>query len=346
MASDTMMGSPTGAGGGRGARLRTVLSTLLLMACPGAGVAQTVPLDIAATPLMRFDASGAVEFGALGFLGGLVLTSTSPQFGGLSGMSIEPDGAHFLAVTDHGFWLKGRITAEDDRPTGISGAVMAPMLGPGRKPLAKSRRRDVESLTRTPLGYVVGIERTQEIWLFPGQAPLATPARRLFSGPPLDALGSNEGIEALIAPPDNAPAPLIAIAEQSPTNAGILQGFLFDPLEPMKLAGSFSLARIDEFSATDAAISDDQMVYLLERRFDLLRGVAMRIRRFPLSEVRPGAEIVGETLITANRAASIDNMEAISLYRNEAGELIITLLSDNNFSLLQRTLLLRFKVLR
>lgn len=329
----------------RGVR-RAALSAFLLLAWSCASAAQTVPITIVATPVQRFDASGAVEFGALGFLGGLVLTSDAAQFGGLSGMSIDADGAGFLAVTDHGFWLKGKISSEHDHPTGISDAVMAPMLGPARKPLAKMQRRDVESLARTPLGYVVGIERMQEIWLFPGQEPLGTSARRLFAGPPLDALGSNQGLEALIAPADSNPASLIAIAEQSATNAAILPGFLFRPLDTMKLAGSFDVVRTDEFSATDAAISDDGMVYLLERRFDLLRGVAMRIRRFPLSEVRPGARVTGETLITAYRGASIDNMEAVGLHRNEAGEVIITLLSDDNFSLMQRTLLLRFKVLR
>ncbi|MCS0496809.1 esterase-like activity of phytase family protein [Ancylobacter sp. MQZ15Z-1] len=326
--------------------LRAILSAAWLAAGTLACAAQSVPVEITSTPIRRFDASGAIEFGALRFLGGLVLTSPAPDFGGISGMSIDPDGAGFLAVTDHGYWLKARIGTQDGRPTGISDAFMAPMLGKNRQPLAKSGRRDVESLTRTPSGYAVGIERKQEIWLFPDDAPLTTAGRPLVTGAPLAALGSNEGIEALIAPPDGTPAALVAIAEQSPTDPATLPGFLFRSLDRATLAGTFSIARDDEFSATDAAISDDGMVYLLERRFDLMRGVAMRIRRFPLSEVKPGAQIVGETLITANRAASIDNMEAIGLSRDEEGRLIITLLSDDNFSMLQRTLLLRFAVLR
>jgi hypothetical protein len=39
---------------------------------------------------------------------------------------------------------------------------------------------------------------------------------------------------------------------------------------------------------------------------------------------------------------NIDNMEAIAAHRSAAGETILTLMSDDNFSALQRTLLMQF----
>jgi hypothetical protein len=81
---------------------------------------------------------------------------------------------------------------------------------------------------------------------------------------------------------------------------------------------------------------------ILERRFSLLRGVGMRIRRFPLDRVEPGAVLDGTVLIEAGNGHRIDNMEALAAHRNTAGETILTILSDDNFSVLQRTLLLRF----
>ncbi len=326
---------------------RAVLAGFLLFWAEAA-TAQVVPIDIRATeiPADRFEPGGARRFGPLEFRGGLVLSSPSANFGGISGIVMQPDGAHFLAVTDKGMWLSGRITEDDGRPAGIVDARMAPMLGGNGRTLAADGRGDVESLARTGTGYIVGIERRQEIWSFPvsPSAPLPPTAggKRLIADPALDALGNNEGPEVVLAPPGGTPAPVVVIGEQNAADPATLPGFLFQPGANPVLAGRFAIARIDGFSATDAAISDDGQVYLLERRFDPLRGVAMRLRRFPLAEIRDGVVIAGETLLQANRASSIDNMEAIGLHRDAAGTLIITLMSDDNFSPLQRSLLLRF----
>jgi hypothetical protein len=80
---------------------------------------------------------------------------------------------------------------------------------------------------------------------------------------------------------------------------------------------------------------------LLERRFVPLFGIAFRIRRVPLATIRPGALLDGEVLIEADLGYQIDNMEALAVHR-AGGRTILTLFSDNNFSILQRTLILRF----
>jgi hypothetical protein len=81
---------------------------------------------------------------------------------------------------------------------------------------------------------------------------------------------------------------------------------------------------------------------LLERRYSPARGVAMRIRRVPLGLIKPGAQVDGKTLIEADLAYQIDNMEGIAVHRNAQGETVITLVSDDNFSIIQRNLLLQF----
>lgn len=322
-------------------RLLPLLAVALLL--PLAPIrAPAQPITITATPIERLDASGAVRFGPLEFRGGLVLSSTSSTFGGLSGLVLDAKGEEFLAVTDKGWWLSGRIASEGDRPVGLTDARMAPMMADNGKALSEQGRGDVESLVRVPSGLLVGIEGAQEVWLFPGPDPLRAFGTKLISDPALSRLGGNQGPETLLAPPGGVPAAVIVIAEESPDDPAALPGFLFAPLGKPKPVGRFTVARSDEFAATDAALADDGIVYLLERRFDYLRGVALRLRRFPLSALTPGAVITGEVLMTANRLAAIDNMEGLALHRNAAGELILTLLSDDNFSPLQRTLLLRF----
>ena len=50
----------------------------------------------------------------------------------------------------------------------------------------------------------------------------------------------------------------------------------------------------------------------------------------------------GATLIVADLGYQIDNMEGIGVHRNAPGETILTLVSDDNFSVIQRNLLLQF----
>jgi hypothetical protein len=50
-------------------------------------------------------------------------------------------------------------------------------------------------------------------------------------------------------------------------------------------------------------------------------------------------------MIEADLAYQIDNMEGIAVHRNSAGDAVITLISDDNFSIIQRNLLLQFLVI-
>jgi hypothetical protein len=47
-------------------------------------------------------------------------------------------------------------------------------------------------------------------------------------------------------------------------------------------------------------------------------------------------------VIEADLGYEIDNMEGLSVHRNAGGETVLTLISDDNFSNIQRTLLLQF----
>jgi hypothetical protein len=69
----------------------------------------------------------------------------------------------------------------------------------------------------------------------------------------------------------------------------------------------------------------------------------MRIRRFAASDLVPGATLEGTVLIEADMAFQVDNMEGLSVHRDPAtGETVLTLVSDDNFSIIQRTILLQF----
>ena len=60
------------------------------------------------------------------------------------------------------------------------------------------------------------------------------------------------------------------------------------------------------------------------------------------TEARSMMSPMAKPLIVADLAYQIDNMEGIAVHTNAAGETILTLVSDDNFSVIQRNLLLQF----
>lgn len=333
------------------ARLRLGVMTLLaplLLALPASRAdAREAPVSVSARPVETFASDGRRQIGLLEFRGGLVLAGDDPAFGGISGLTVDAGGESFLAITDRGNWVRGRILTDGDRPTGLADVVIAPMLAANGRTLRSRGTADTEALTRTAQGYAVAVERRQEVLGFAGPDPLDAKAKRLAGGGPLDALGSNQGPEALAWLPAakgkdrSKGGSLVIVAEKSQTDETVLPGFI---LTGGKLA-PFTLRRHPDYDATDLAIAPDGTAYLLERRFTWTSGVGMRVRRFLASAIAPGAVIDPELIFEAGRGAQIDNMEALAVHVNAAGETILTAMSDDNFSPLQRTLLLRFAVL-
>jgi len=131
---------------------------------------------------------------------------------------------------------------------------------------------------------------------------------------------------------------LIAISERGLDRDGNLIGFLVGGPAP----GQFSVRRTDGFDVSDAALLPSGDLLLLERKFSLLAGVGIRIRRVALASVAPGAVIDGPSIFNADLDQEIDNMEGLDAHVTPQGDTVLTMVSDDNFSIVQRTLLLQF----
>jgi hypothetical protein len=314
-------------------------------------VKSPVAVAVHATPVDSFDTAepSRTRFGALEFRGGLALTSSESAFGGISGLRVEADGAHFLAVTDNGSWLRGRIVYSEGRPSGIADAEMAPLLGSDGKPLAARGWYDAESLENDNGTLYVGLERVEKIVRFDyARDGLKAQARVLPAPDDFRTFTYNKSLECLAMPPQGSPlaGTLIAVTERSLDAAGNHRAYLLDGVrgEPPEAgrAERFSVKRSDGFDVSDCTILPPADLLLLERHFSPARGILMRIRRIPLAALKPGALVDGAQLITADLGFQIDNMEGIAVHKNAQGETIITMVADDNFSLFQRNLLLQF----
>jgi hypothetical protein len=247
-------------------------------------------------------------------------------------------------VTDKADWLRGRIVYRDNRPMGIADAEMAPMLGSDGRPITARGWYDSEALTLEGNLAYVAFERVHRIVRFDyGKEGLLARAQTVPTPPEMSKLPSNRGIECLLAMPKGTPfaGALMAISERSLDGDGHVRGFLIGGPKP----GVFSVKRKDDFDIVDCALTPSSDVLLLERFFSWQKGVAMRIRRVPLASVAPGAVLDGPNLIHADMGYQVDNMEGLSVHRAGDGTIVLTLVSDDNFSLIQRTLLLQFALL-
>ncbi len=323
-------------------------AALLFAAIPGD--AQTPPaaeppvaIEVAAQPLAAFDIRDPSrrQFGLLEFRGGLVLRSSYKNFGGLSAIRVAADGAHFIALSDRGWWFRGRIVYEGTRPSAIADAEMAPILGADGQPLAARGWFDTESIAEDGGTLYVGIERVHQIVRFNyGKDGLLARGQPIAVPPGLRSLPPNQGLEALVFVPKGFPLAdtLIAISERGLDKAGNINAFLIGGPSP----GTFAVKRSASYDITDAALLPGGDLLLLERKFSWTSGLAIRMRRIALGEIKPGALVDGPILFEADLGYEIDNMEGLSVHRSAGGETVLTLISDDNFSMIQRTLLLQF----
>ena len=133
---------------------------------------------------------------------------------------------------------------------------------------------------------------------------------------------------------------LLAFAEESLNAQGDHRAYIAGPDRNLE----FSIIRSDDYAITDAVFASDGSLLVLERRYGFSVGVGMRIRRFDAGSIAPGTRLEGTTLIEAGLTNRIDNMEGIGFYRDATGRDRIVLVSDDNFSRFQETLVLEFEI--
>ena len=308
------------------------------------------PITVEARPIAAFDKadSAKTHFGKLKWRGGLVLTSPSPHFGGWSGLVVDAEGKKFFSISDVGSWMSGEIAYDGDRPVGLEGVRLGPIRAKSGEVLTRKRNSDAEGLTLvsgTPeQGTVlISFERKHRIGRFDIGKDGLSPALGFVDLPPgAKKMTANKGLEAvaiLRAGPNKGS--LVAFAENLPDAAGDHTGWLWVKGKPVEI----HLTNPGDYDVTDAAGLPDGGLLVLERRYRWIEGVKSRLRLIRRDELKPDTRIEGEMLFDAAMGQEIDNMEGLAVHAGAGGQIIVTMISDDNFNhLLQRTLLLQFAI--
>jgi hypothetical protein len=140
-------------------------------------------------------------------------------------------------------------------------------------------------------------------------------------------LPDNRGVETLASLPGGG---LLAVVEAADADGSHTAYTLRD--------GRLSRGRYwaaDGFSPVDADRVDDD-IFILERRFSLFGGFQSRI-------VVAGADLAGQELARLGSGNVSENFEGLAATRASDGSILLYLVADDNFSPLQRTLLLQLR---
>lgn len=275
--------------------------------------------------------------GALRFRGGLDLRSDDDRFGGLSGLDISPDGKRVIAVTDRGAWFSGRLSYDAaGQLIGITDPRLRPVRDRKGRPVAERAMTDSESIARLIDGsLIVGFEQRHRLSRY--TAPGA-PAQHEGAPPALRTSPPNGGAEAVTRLWGNE---LLVLSERLEAEPGIAAGWV----GAGRKWRAVGLRKKGLFRPVGAATRDDGTVFLLERRFTAIGGIAARISRIPPGTIGPGRIFQGAELGELSAPLVADNFEGIAVRRGgEPGQTLIYIVSDDNFHSLQRTLLLMFSL--
>ena len=285
------------------------------------------PIDVTFRPVpLNSEDPAQKTVGALTYLAGFELSSSDQRFGGFSGLLAEADG-RFVAVSDAGIWLTGDLQ-------GAGPFALIPMAENVRN--ATKHLFDAEALVRSDDGYLVTTERNHRLLSVakPGAAPVPRPETALMQG---WGLSSNGGIEAVTRLDDGT---LLMFAERGQNIQGLLPVWLVDT---DRTVFNLKFKPPHNFAPTDAATLPNGDILLLLRRFNS-EAVAAKLLRVRARDIKPGAVIRGEDLMTLAPPLSVDNMEALDTLLLEDGSQLVILLSDDNFNWFQRTLLMLFRL--
>jgi hypothetical protein len=301
--------------------------------------------DISIQPITSFKiGSDETRFGRLEYVGGFAMTSSGGNFGALSALRFLDGGSKFVGVADTGFWFAGSVARDaNGRPTGIADFRIRPMLDDSRTAERPKWETDAEGLLVKGNRVTASFERVHRIST--GDIDTETldmPLTEERLPVPARELRNNRGFETLaLAPADSALAGAkVAVTEKSLNKNGDIFAAVMDG--PQK--GVFYLARNGEFDITDGDFLPNGDLLLLERKFNMADGIAMRLRLISGDSIKAGATVDGAVLLEANMGYQIDNMEALDVWQDAGGATRLTLLSDDNHSILQRSILLEFKL--
>jgi hypothetical protein len=270
---------------------------------------------------------GAKRLGRLAFLGAWALTSNDARIGGISALHVE--GGEALAMSDAGWRIRFPLPHG-----GAAARAQVAMVEEGPGPLGDKANRDIESLVVHRGDAWIGFENAGAIWRYD---KLSFDRRSAAAPPTMRNWSNNAGAEAMVRLPDGRFL-VFAEGEGGDSDAVLFSG---DPAVPGTPALRLRYRPPEGYRITDAAVLPDGRLVLLNRKVGLFEGFKVRLTVAGLPTLAERALITGQEVAAFEGSVTRDNFEALSVTR-EGARTILWIASDDNYSPMQRTLLMKF----
>lgn len=309
----------------------------LVLVLAVAAEAQTLNVQTARVPIAG-ETQGQIVQGALTHRATLNLKSTDRRFGGFSALWVDAEGRRMLAVSDEGAVLEAELRFDTEGALdGLAAPLLSPMCGESGNPI-QGKIADAEGLARMPDGsWLVSFEQRHRIARYRTLGHEKCARAEPFTPPPeLERVRIGEGLETLTALGDGR---VIAIAEsESGEGGGRHRAWIGDGAtwEDKRYEGG------QGFLPTDAARLPNGDLLVVERHFVPLLGVSIRVKRVAKAALDKPV-IRGEVIAVLTPPVPIDNVEGIATFERE-GRSHLLLLTDDNFSPIQRVLLMHWEM--
>ena len=293
-----------------------------------------VPFPVTVEPFPGL--SEPEQVGCMVLRRGVTLSTDDPGFGGYSGLTLV-DGELTL-LSDAGHWLRGQAVVDEAGDlVGADGFDRGPILTKDGERLTK-KTGDAEDLVWLGQSWAASFEAFARIGALGSDGRLSRVSRVPKSDRPV--VRFNQGFEGLALLPDGR---LMAISEGVDPEgyARVRTGRLGTELSEWPVTRYKPKAPFQVTAARADPETGD--LYVLERAFSPWRGARMRLARVPADEV--GGDVMeGDELTRMGFLQGIDNMEGLELGHAADGSLRFYIVSDDNFSRAQRTILLTLSV--
>ena len=345
------------------ATLDAYLSSLRSRSCPSGGKpveAESLSLKIAPVALQALNPM-RTSIGRLNFVAGFHLTSGDKRFGGLSGIDILENG-NLLAVSDTGDFVWIDLKEDGLTPSAIR---IAPLRDRKGKTYPTKSAADAEGLAVNDGLALVSFERDARVLAYDIGACGAA-ARGIPLGWSMDSafarqkmtVGDNLGVEGLAITDDwrlfagietqvGKASPLSARPMEAGARFDLMIGDNAPELVGLDLIQAGGEIRLFSLHRSSKALSSNAITVMetvLERNAGqsslparIINEIDQRARQdFSIKSSRVLAEM--------NVLVTIDNYEGIAAKQMPDGRVRLFIVSDDNFSASQRTLLMAFDV--
>ena len=253
-------------------------------------------------------------------LSSLDIISKDSDFGGISSLSVEKNGKNLVMLSDKGFVFKGIIDRNSNKKMTKLTLTSKDKLLKSNGKVVDGKNIDSEGLAKSINGnFFISFESNHRIMY---HEELDLPGKLLVKHPDFSTFEINKGIEALAI---NSKNHLFAIPE-SPSK--IRKGFPVYILKNRKWTVDNTIEASVNFEITDGTFINDNLLIILERELDWVKGFRTQIR---IIEFINGKINKIYNVFTSDYSST--NFEGIAIWKknNELNKMKIILISDNNF---------------